>query len=114
MHACALLPAARAAACLARRSVPRFSAFPRAAPLPPRRALPAALAAPFTPVARPRAATAAASRSVAMAAATGALGSGPMPSATWQQSMIRVKDPAPSLAFYRDVLGMTLVRCLAE
>jgi hypothetical protein len=48
-----------------------------------------------------------------MAAATGALGSGPMPSATWQQSMIRVKDPAPSLAFYRDVMGMTLVRWLA-
>jgi hypothetical protein len=37
-----------------------------------------------------------------------AFGSGALPDATWQQAMLRVKDPVPSLKFYRDVLGMTL------
>ena len=27
----------------------------------------------------------------------------------WQQSMLRIKDPAASLAFYQDKLGMTLL-----
>jgi lactoylglutathione lyase len=26
---------------------------------------------------------------------------------TWQQTMLRIRDPAESLAFYRDVMGMT-------
>jgi Glyoxalase/Bleomycin resistance protein/Dioxygenase superfamily len=32
-----------------------------------------------------------------------------LPDATWQQSMLRVKNPEASLKFYREVLGMTLV-----
>jgi len=28
---------------------------------------------------------------------------------TWQQAMLRIKDPAKSLHFYRDLMGMTLV-----
>jgi lactoylglutathione lyase len=32
-----------------------------------------------------------------------------LPDATWQQSMLRIKNPEASLKFYRDVLGMTLV-----
>ena len=32
-----------------------------------------------------------------------------LPDATWQQTMLRVKNVEASLAFYRDVLGMTLV-----
>lgn len=28
---------------------------------------------------------------------------------TWQQTMIRIKDPIPSLKFYCDILGMTLI-----
>lgn len=43
------------------------------------------------------------------ASATAVLGTGPMPNWTWQQSMIRIKDPEKSLAFYRDVMGLTLV-----
>ena len=37
-----------------------------------------------------------------------AFGNGVLPDATWQQTMLRVKDPVPSLKFYRDTLGMTL------
>jgi len=37
------------------------------------------------------------------------LGSGAMPNWTWQQSMIRIRDPESSLAFYRDTMGLTLV-----
>ena len=37
------------------------------------------------------------------------VGSGPWPRWTWQQTMLRVKDPKPALAFYQDVCGMTLV-----
>jgi lactoylglutathione lyase len=29
--------------------------------------------------------------------------------ASWQQTMLRVKDPVKSVAFYRDVMGMTLI-----
>ena len=28
---------------------------------------------------------------------------------TWQQTMLRIRDPAKSLAFYRDLLGFTLI-----
>lgn len=31
---------------------------------------------------------------------------------TWQQTMLRIKDPAASLKFYRDTLGMTLIDTL--
>ena len=65
-------------------------------------------------------------RAMASAAAPGRYGSGPLPPATWQQSMLRVRDPQKrrereergqvaaaltprSLAFYRDVLGLSLV-----
>ena len=41
--------------------------------------------------------------------ASAIMGTGPMPNWTWQQSMIRIKDPEKSLAFYRDVMGCTLV-----
>jgi len=34
---------------------------------------------------------------------------GKLPNWTWQQSMLRIKDPAASLAFYRDTLGLTLI-----
>ena len=29
--------------------------------------------------------------------------------ASWQQTMLRIKDPVKSVAFYRDVMGMTLI-----
>lgn len=32
-----------------------------------------------------------------------------LPDATWQQSMLRIRNVDASLTFYRDVLGMTLV-----
>eukprot|EP00192_Tetraselmis_astigmatica_P013791 CAMPEP_0117660314 /NCGR_PEP_ID=MMETSP0804-20121206/6903_1 /TAXON_ID=1074897 /ORGANISM="Tetraselmis astigmatica, Strain CCMP880" /LENGTH=337 /DNA_ID=CAMNT_0005467037 /DNA_START=214 /DNA_END=1227 /DNA_ORIENTATION=- len=34
---------------------------------------------------------------------------GKMPNWTWQQSMLRIKDPAASVQFYCDFLGLTLV-----
>lgn len=34
---------------------------------------------------------------------------GKLPNWTWQQSMLRVKDPEASLKFYRDQLGLTLI-----
>ena len=32
-----------------------------------------------------------------------------LPNWTWQQTMLRIKDPEASLKFYRDYLGLTLV-----
>jgi hypothetical protein len=127
MHA-----AARAArASLARVAAPS-SRLAAASCTPYRCAAPAHAAARSLPLAPPpllspgrahacrrrcAAAAPAASSVRAMAASAaphgGTYGTGPLPDATWQQSMLRVKDPAPSLAFYRDVMGMTLVRLCA-
>ena len=30
-------------------------------------------------------------------------------SPTWHQTMLRIRDPVPSLEFYRDKMGMTLL-----
>jgi len=77
------------------------------------RALPSAHALTHAPLCTrqplPRCARAMAYQADTSLCQLSSLGVGPLPDATGQQTMLRVSDPLKSLAFYRDVLGLTLV-----